>query len=132
MKNDVFVIGIDYGTDSVRSIIVNANDGTEVASSVFEYPRWKDGLYCDPAENQFRQHPKCYVEGVENTVKQFLQQAGSVLPANIRAISVDTTGSTPVAVDETGTPLSLICNLEESVIGVFVLWVVCQCVGGVV
>ena len=56
MKKDAFVIGIDYGTASVRSIIVNAADGTEVASSVFEYPRWKDGLYCDPAENQFRQH----------------------------------------------------------------------------
>src|SRR4030095_14522128 len=122
MKNDVFVIGIDYGTDSVRSIIVNANDGTEVASSVFEYPRWKDGLYCDPAENQFRQHPKDYVEGLEHTVKQALQQGGSVVAANIRAISVDTTGSTPVAVDETGTPLSLLPSFEENPNAMFVLW----------
>ena len=48
MKKDRFVIGVDYGTDSVRSIIVNAENGEEVASVVFYYPRWRDGLYCDP------------------------------------------------------------------------------------
>jgi L-ribulokinase len=122
MKKDAFVIGIDYGTDSVRSIIVSAEDGTEVASSVFEYPRWKDGLYCEPAENQFRQHPKDYIEGLEQTVKRCLVQAGPAVAENVKAISIDTTGSTPIAVDEKGTPLSLLPAFEENPNAMFVLW----------
>jgi L-ribulokinase len=122
MKKEVFVIGIDYGTDSVRSIIVNAADGTEIASSVFEYPRWKDGLYCEPANNQFRQHPKDYIHGLEETVKRCLAQAGITVRENIRAISVDTTGSSPVAVDQSGTPLSLHPSFEHNPNAMFVLW----------
>ncbi|MBC7688860.1 MAG: ribulokinase, partial [Aquabacterium sp.] len=74
--NDHYVIGVDYGTDSVRSIIVNAANGNEIAASVFYYPRWKQGLYCDAGINQFRQHPLDYVEGLEQTIKNCLQQAG--------------------------------------------------------
>ena len=122
MKNESFVIGIDYGTDSVRSIIVDASDGMEVASSVFYYPRWKDGLYCDADNNQFRQHPKDYMEGLEQTVKRSLLQAGAAVTANIKAISIDTTGSTPVAVDQTGTPLALLPAFEENPNAMFVLW----------
>jgi L-ribulokinase len=122
MKKEAYVIGIDYGTDSVRSIIVNAADGAEVAASVFEYPRWKDGLYCEPSENQFRQHPKDYIEGLEYTVKNCLQKAGPAVAANVKAISIDTTGSTPIAVDETGTPLSLLSSFEANPNAMFVLW----------
>src|SRR3954471_13167883 len=103
MGKDQFVIGVDYGSDSVRSIIVDTSNGQEIASSVFYYPRWKDGLYCDPAANQFRQHPLDYVEGLESTIKTCLQQAGPSVAAKVKAISIDTTGSTPIAVDESGT-----------------------------
>src|SRR5215203_220062 len=102
-----YVMGVDYGTDSVRSVIVDAADGKELAASVFYYPRWKQGLYCNASINQFRQHPSDYVEGLEATIKQCLQQAGKEVASKIKAISVDTTGSTPVAVDATGTPLAL-------------------------
>ena len=91
MKPDQFVIGVDYGTDSVRSILVNASTGTEIASSVFYYPRWRDGLYCDPSKNQFRQHPQDYIDGLETTIKECLKQAGAAARNNVRAISVDTT-----------------------------------------
>ena len=91
--NDQFVIGVDFGTDSVRSIIVNAANGLEVSSSVFYYPRWKNGLFCNASLNQFRQHPLDYVEGLEHTIKHCLQQAGANVAANLKAISVDTTGS---------------------------------------
>ena len=77
IKEDAFVIGVDYGTDSVRSIIVNAANGEELASSVFYYPRWKEGLYNNPSLNQFRQHPLDYVEGLEATIKDCIQKAGS-------------------------------------------------------
>jgi len=116
------VIGVDYGTDSVRSIIVDATNGVELASSVFYYSRWKEGLYCQPSENQFRQHPLDYVEGLEHTIKTCLQQVGSSAAKNVKAISVDTTGSTPVAVDNTGTPLALLPGFESNPNAMFVLW----------
>ncbi len=119
---EAYVIGVDYGTDSVRSIIVNTHNGHEVASSVFYYPRWRDGLYCNANEQQFRQHPLDYTEGLEETIKQCLQQAGNAVAANIKAISIDTTGSTPVAVDETGKPLALLSEFENNPNAMFVLW----------
>ena len=122
MKKDRFVIGVDYGTDSVRSIIVNTENGEEVASAVFYYPRWRDGLYCDPPVNQFRQHPLDYIEGLEQTIRDCLQQTGKEVVSNIKAISVDTTGSTPVAVNEHGVPLSLLPAFEQNSNAMFVLW----------
>ncbi|HTJ13204.1 MAG TPA: ribulokinase [Dinghuibacter sp.] len=117
-----YVIGMDFGTDSVRSIIVDAADGREIAASVFYYPRWKAGRYCDPAENRYRQHPLDYIEGIEATVKDCVRQAGPEKARAVRAISVDTTGSTPVAVDRSGTPLGLLPGFEEDPNALFVLW----------
>ena len=122
MSSETYVIGVDYGTDSVRSVLVNAQNGNEVASSVFYYPRWKAGLYCDAAINQFRQHPLDYVEGLESTIKDCLKKAGKDIAGEIKAISVDTTGSTPVAVDKTGTPLSLLSQFKDNPNAMFVLW----------
>jgi L-ribulokinase len=121
MGNEAYVIGVDYGTDSVRSIIVDTRNGEELASAVYYYPRWRDGLYCNAALNQFRQHPIDYVEGLEHTIKSCLQQAGN-LRGSIKAISIDTTGSTPVAVDKTGTPLALTPEFAENPNAMFVLW----------
>ncbi len=120
--NAAYVIGVDYGTDSVRSIIVNAHSGEEVASAVFNYPRWRDGLYCNASLNQFRQHPLDYVEGLEQTIKECLSLAGDSVRKNIKAISIDTTGSSPVAVDQTGTPLALLPEFAKNPNAMFVLW----------
>ena len=122
MKEDRFVIGIDYGTDSVRSVIINAYTGEEIASSVFFYPRWKDGSYCDAGKQQFRQHPLDYIEGLDQTIKNCLKIGGKSIKESIKGISVDTTGSTPVATDETGTPLALFPEFENNPNAMFVLW----------
>jgi len=117
-----FVIGVDFGTDSVRSVIVNAYNGDEISSSVFQYPRWKQGLYCNPSKNQFRQHPLDYIEGLQATITDCVKKAGKEVASNIVAISIDTTGSTPVAVDKTGTPLALLPRFENNPNAMFVLW----------
>ena len=117
-----YTIGLDYGTDSVRSVIVNVETGEVAATSVFNYPRWKKGLYSDALNNRFRQHPKDYLEGLEFTITDALKQAPAEVAENVIAISVDTTGSTPVAVDERGTPLSLTPGFEENPNAMFVLW----------
>ena len=119
---DKFTIGIDYGTDSVRSLIVNVATGKEVASTVFAYPRWKKGLYCNVTLNQFRQHPDDYIEGLEFTIREALKQCPPEVVRNIAGLSVDTTGSTPVAVDEKGIPLSLTGGFEKNPNAMFVLW----------
>jgi L-ribulokinase len=122
MAADKYVIGIDYGTDSVRSVLLNAINGEEIAASVFYYPRWAAGKYCNAAKNQFRQHPLDYVEGLEATIKDCVQKAGAAIAANVKGISVDTTGSTPIAVDATGTPLAMLPGSEGNPNAMFVLW----------
>ncbi len=122
MEKEVYVIGVDYGTDSVRSVLVNALNGQEIAAAVYHYPRWQEGLFCTPTENQFRQHPLDYIEGLEFTIKACLKQAGPTIAAAVKGIGVDTTGSTPVAVDKTGTPLALLPEFEHNPHAMFVLW----------
>ena len=117
-----YVIGLDYGTDSVRALIVNADNGTEITTHVFYYPRWKKGLFCDPSKSQYRQHPLDYLEGLDVSIKQALKKAGKEVAKNVVGISVDTTGSTPVAVDNQGTPLSILPAFSENPNGMFILW----------
>jgi L-ribulokinase len=122
MKSDKFTIGIDYGTDSVRSVIVNTKNGKEVASHVFLYPQWKKGRFCDPVKNQFRQHPQDYIDGLVETVQKAVAMAPKGVAENIAGISVDTTGSTPVAVNREGVPLSLLPEFGSNPNAMFVLW----------
>ncbi len=121
-NNENYVIGIDFGTDSIRTIIVDAADGSEIASDVEYYKRWQEGKYCDPAKNQFRQHPLDYIESLETSIKKALAIAPKGTTEKIRGISVDTTGSTPCAVNQDGTPLALTPGLEENPNAMFVLW----------
>ncbi|MFC1731487.1 ribulokinase [candidate division KSB1 bacterium] len=122
MKDYRYVIGVDFGTDSVRSIIVDALNGSEIASSVKMFTRWNGGDYCDPAKNQFRQHPLDYIEGLKGSIKDALAQSPKGTFEKIAGISVDTTGSTPVAVDEKGTPLALTRDFEDNPNAMFALW----------
>jgi len=116
-----YLIGIDYGTDSVRALLVNAANGEELAVSVFTYPRWKKGLYCNPLKNQFRQHPLDYLEGLEYTIRDLLQKCPDAVES-VCALSIDTTGSTPVAVNAEGIPLALLPEFAENPNAMFVLW----------
>ncbi|MDD3078641.1 MAG: ribulokinase [Paludibacter sp.] len=120
-KKPSYVIGVDYGSDSVRALLVDAMNGRELGLSIFEYPRWKKGLYCDSSKNQFRQHPLDYIEGFESVVKDVVKQCPNAA-SHIKALSIDTTGSTPVAVDEKGTPLALKPEFSENPNAMFILW----------
>jgi len=123
-----FVIGADFGSDSVRVVILDAANGSVAGSRVVQYPRWKKGLYCNPKENRFRQHPLDYTESLVEAVTGAIREAdgkasvhGS-MAGKIRAISVDTTGSTPVLADRSGTPLALLPAFAEDPDGMFILW----------
>ncbi len=121
MKNQ-YVIGVDFGSDSVRALVVDAQTGQAVGTHVHEYVRWKQGLYCNPAQSQFRQHPLDYLEGLEATINGALAQAPAEVRQQVVGISIDTTGSTPGPVDETGLPLALRPDFAENPNGMFILW----------
>ena len=122
MAQKSFVIGVDFGTDTVRSVIVDAKNGREIASAVEQYKRWTAGRYCDPARNQFRQHPLDYAEGLEKTVTRALAAAPKGTAAAVRGLSVDTTGSTPCAVDKNGIPLAMQPAFKDNPNAMFILW----------
>jgi L-ribulokinase len=117
-----YVIGLDYGTDSCRALIVDAATGAEQASAVKYYPRWAKDQYCQPTTNQYRQHPSDYVECLEGAVKEALSKCDASVAANVIGMSFDTTGSTPVFTDKKGTPLSLLPEFAENPNAMFVLW----------
>lgn len=122
MNANHYVIGLDFGTDSARAVIANAHNGAEVASSVKYYPRWMEGKYCNPSKDQYRQHPLDYLEVTEFVVKDALQKAGAEVARSVVGISFDTTGSTPVLVDQAGIPLAMTPGFEENPNAMFVLW----------
>ena len=117
-----YVIGLDFGTDSVRAVLVDARNGTEISSSVFLYPRWKDGLYCNATENRFRQHPLDHIEGIESSIRDCLAHTNPEIVSRVRAISIDTTGSSPLPVDRNGTALALLPRFENNPNAMVILW----------
>lgn len=117
-----FALGLDYGTDSVRALLVNALNGEEVASHVVYYPRWQKGLFCIPGKDQFRQHPLDYLESLEQVVQELWLQAPAGAAAQVVGIAFDTTGSTPIAVDSEGVALALKPEFCDNPNAMFVLW----------
>jgi len=116
------VLGIDYGTDSCRVVVIDPYDRKEIAQHITPYPRWAKGLYCDPAENRFRQHPRDYIESLETAMAALATKAGSEALSRVRGIAIDTTASTPCAVDANGAPLSLAPEFAEDPDALFILW----------
>lgn len=119
--NNNYVIGLDYGSDSVRAVLVNTLNGKTLAEDVFWYPRWKAGKYCNPVSNQFRQHPSDHLEGLESTIKNVIAKSG-ISTLEIKAICVDTTGSSPMPVDENGQSLALKPEFAENPNAMMVIW----------
>lgn len=116
-----YVIGVDFGSDSVRSILVDTLDGKVLATSVFAYPRWKNGEYCDPALSRYRQHPLDHLEGLEKTIVDILKQSG-VDPKLIVGIGIDATGSSPMPLNSAGAPLAFSQEFSEDPDAMMILW----------
>ena len=106
-----YTIGLDYGTNSVRSLIVDTANGREVASAVWNYAGGRDGVILSRDPNLARQHPADYITGAEISIRKALAAAKRTVrgfqPDHIIGIGVDTTGSTPLPVDRNGRPLAL-------------------------
>lgn len=122
-----YSLGLDYGTNSCRSVIVDLSDGTEVATHVFDYPTGTAGIVTDPKDpNVARQNPQDYIRGLETIIPEAIRkarQANSAFdPARIVGIGVDTTGSTPMPVTADGTPLATLPEFEGNPNAMAWLW----------
>ena len=117
-----YVVGVDFGSDSVRAAVVAISDGSVAGSGVAYYPRWKEGLYQHPERNIFRQHPLDYLESFEKCVIEALSCLSREARERVVGIGVDTTGSTPVPVNREGVPLALTEGFETCENAMFYLW----------
>lgn len=117
-----YALGLDYGSDSVRALLVNAHNGAEVASAVVYYPRWGQGLFCAPAKDQFRQHPLDYTDSLVEAVQTLWQKAPAGAAQQVVGLSFDTTGSTPVALNSEGVALALLPEFATNPNAMFILW----------
>ena len=121
-SNKKYVIGLDFGTDSCRALIVDVRNGDEVATGISFYPRWKAGLYCDAQSNRYRQHPLDYIESMTEAVHTALSHLTEEEIASIFGLCFDTTGSTPALTDCNGMPLALNPEFAEEPDAMFILW----------
>ncbi|HUF64109.1 MAG TPA: ribulokinase [Verrucomicrobiales bacterium] len=120
-------IGLDYGTNSCRSLLVDLDEGRELASRVFPYPSGEAGVLLDPSNpNVARQNPQDYLAGLAETVNGALADARAADPgfsaSDIVGIGVDTTGSTPLPVDRQGTPLAFDPRFRDRLAAQVWLW----------
>ena len=120
MKN-TYTIGLDYGTNSVRALIVDVRTGKEVGTAVWGYAHGTRGVILARDPNLARQHPADYLTGAVTTIKQALRQA-KIKPAQIIGIGVDTTGSTPLPVDAAGRPLAFDKRFAKNPAALAWLW----------
>src|SRR6266478_1932336 len=126
MSTNKYSIGLDYGTNSVRALIVNAANGKEIAEAFWNYSHGENGVILSRDPNLARQHPADYVTGAEKTIKTALASAKrstrGFKPAQIIGIGVDTTGSTPLPVDASGRPLALSRRFGKNAAAMAWLW----------
>lgn len=111
MSDTGYAIGLDYGTNSVRALVVRCDDGAEIAQAVHHYPSGRQGVILDKRDPHLaRQHPGDYIDGFLTTVREAVEQAGGhgdFSPDRVVGIGVDTTGSTPLPIDRDGVPLAM-------------------------
>ena len=121
-----YALGLDYGTNSVRALIVDTQTGAEVGTGVFDYPSGQAGILLDPADpNLARQNPQDYLDGLEGAVRAALADAAGAegfSPDRVVGIGVDTTGSTPIPVDAEGRPLGLDPQYRDTLAAQVWLW----------
>ena len=122
-----YALGLDYGTNSCRSLLVDIDSGKELGSVVFPYPSGNLGILTDPADpNVARQNPQDYLDGMVEIITGALAQARKSNPdfdaADVMGIGIDTTGSTVIPVDEAGIPLALKDDFKDNLNAYVWLW----------
>jgi L-ribulokinase len=121
-----YAIGLDYGTNSVRALLVDTSNGNEIATAIWPYEHGHQGVVLGRDPNLARQHPADYLKGAEVTIRGVLSTAEKAvrgfLPTDVKGIGVDTTGSTPMPADVEGQPLALQERFADNSAAMAWLW----------
>ncbi len=121
-----YTIGLDYGTNSVRALVVDTTDGREIATAIWTYEHGHTGVILGNDPNLARQHPADYLKGAELTIREAIATAEKTVKGftsdQVVGIGVDTTGSTPMPVDANGIPLALQKKWDQSPAAMAWLW----------
>ena len=121
-----YTLGVDFGTNSVRALVVDTRDGRELGASVFNYPSGHQGVLLSPADHHLaRQYPGDYLLGLEASIAGALAAAAKTAAFSadqIIGIGVDTTGSSPIPVDEKNVPLAFNPRWKENPAAQCWLW----------
>jgi len=125
--NKRYALGLDYGTNSCRSLLVDLATGEELGSTIYNYPSGELGVLTDPRDpNVARQNPQDYLDGMAAIITGALEQAKKADkefdPERVVGIGVDTTGSTPIPVGRDGTPLALTGDFKDELAAHVWLW----------
>ena len=122
----MFTLGVDFGTNSVRALVVRCSDGAEYGSRVVDYPSGAQGVLLDPKDGLLaRQHPGDYLFGLEESIKGALAEAGrkpDFDPSKVIGIGVDSTGSSPIPVDDKNQPLASSAKWKDDLNAQCWLW----------
>jgi L-ribulokinase len=126
MPRTGFTVGVDYGTNSVRAIVVDCTDGRVLGTHVFDYPSGDHGVLLDPKQPHLaRQNPADYIAGLRASVLGALGEAerdGRLSRDRVIGLGVDTTGSTPLPLDANAQPLSLDPKFKNNLAAYAWLW----------
>ena len=121
-----YSLGLDFGTNSVRALVVDVRDGRQLSSFTWQYAYGHAGVILDAAVPDLaRQHPADYLAGIEAAVKQALEFAAEDADFSTKrviGIGVDTTGSTPLPVDVNGVALALSPEFASNANAMAWLW----------
>jgi len=121
-----YTIGIDYGTNSVRALVVDVQNGAELGACVVGYPSGKQGVLLDSRDHHLaRQHPGDYLFGLEKSVLGAIRAAKKTRgfsPAKVIGLGVDTTGSSPLPVDKVNRPLGVHAKWRKNLAAQCWLW----------
>ena len=117
-----YVIGLDFGSDSARAIVIDADSGNRLGTGIGYYKRWAEGKYCNPAMNIFRQHPYDFLEAMEDAVHIAVKKAGKNAGDKIKAIAIDSTGSTIAPMSQHGDLLCMHEKYSETPDAMFYMW----------
>ncbi len=114
-----FSLGLDFGTNSVRALIVRCGDGAEIASAVYDYPSGEQGVILDPRDAHLaRQHPGDYLAGTIATVREALEKAREsepdFSPDRVIGVGIDSTGSSPLPVNARNEALGTLPKFREN------------------
>lgn len=123
--NNVYALGIDFGTNSVRALVLNLSNGEEISSSVSNYKSGVNGILLDESNPLIaRQYPGDYLESMRIAVKKAVDEAilNNVSADKILGIGIDTTGSTPIPVDHNLQPLAFKDEYKDNLNAQAWLW----------